>query len=265
MYTLRQSTITYDADYNYNFNNVNNNNDIESTTTTTANEDGSFSSSSFSGGGGKPCPTDVDVQTDTDADVDAIVTPAAAAAAAVVIEDQQQQLNNNDGSSSSSSSSIESSTATVMAMATGYSLLDYQHFVGSLRKTGFNGNIILAVAPNIENDIELYLLSKEVIIKKVQYVKCSHITKKELINKTLDEIDSSHDRELVTCLYPYSNLKHRWGKFQLRLFSQLLKVVHVIVFCTTTADSTHFIKEKQKWDKHDNQTKEKKELIYLST
>ncbi|OEU11189.1 hypothetical protein FRACYDRAFT_141549, partial [Fragilariopsis cylindrus CCMP1102] len=103
-----------------------------------------------------------------------------------------------------------------MAMATGYSLLDYQHFVGSLRKTGFIGNIILAVAPILEKDIELYLLSKNVIIKKVQYSKCNHENiKKELQNKTLDEIENSHDRELVTCLYPYSNLKHRWARFPL--------------------------------------------------
>ena len=144
-----------------------------------------LSSSSSSGGADKPCPT-VDVKTDTNADT-VVTTPPAPA--------------------------TDDSTATVMAMATGYSLLDYQHFVGSLRKTGFKGNIILAVAPNLPEAEEAYLLSKNVIIKKVQYSKCNHENiKKELQNKTLDEIDNSHDRELVTCLYPYSNLKHRWGK-----------------------------------------------------
>jgi hypothetical protein len=37
----------------------------------------------------------------------------------------------------------DSSTATVMGMASGYELPDYQRFIGSLRKSGFKGNIIL--------------------------------------------------------------------------------------------------------------------------
>ena len=186
--TLRQST-----DYN----SYHSTDGVSRITKTTANE---FSSSSSEGGGGKPCPT-----VDDDANTDTIVTtPLATDTAAVVV------------ASDSDNYDIDSSTATVMAMATGYSLLDYQHFVGSLRKTGFKGNIILAVAPILEKDIELYLLSKNVIIKKVQYSKCNHENiKKELQNKTLEEINNSHDRELVTCLYPYSNLKHRWGKLLL--------------------------------------------------
>jgi hypothetical protein len=190
MYALRQSTLT-DTVTDYNFNNIESTTNSRMTTTaTTATSNGlSSSTASVGGGGGKPCPAVADADAD-------------AAASAVLVEN-----NNNSGSNGDK-------TATVMAMATGYSLLDYQHFVGSLRKTGFNGNIILAVAPNLEEKIEEYLKSKNVIIKKVQYVKCSHgLAKKELNNKTLDEIEDHHDRELVTCLHPYSNLKHRWGKF----------------------------------------------------
>jgi hypothetical protein len=190
MYAIRQSTLT-DTVTDYNFNNIESTTNSRMTTTaTTATSNGlSSSTASVGGGGGKPCPA---------------VADADAAASAVLVEN-----NNNSGSNGDK-------TATVMAMATGYSLLDYQHFVGSLRKTGFGGNIILAVAPNLDEKIEEYLKSKNVIIKKVQYVKCSHgiaSIKKELSNKTLDEIEDHHDRELVTCLHPYSNLKHRWGKF----------------------------------------------------
>ncbi|KAG7358949.1 hypothetical protein IV203_015538 [Nitzschia inconspicua] len=47
-----------------------------------------------------------------------------------------------------------SSTATVMAMATGYRLDAYKRFVGSLRKSGYQGHIILAVSPKLEPETE---------------------------------------------------------------------------------------------------------------
>lgn len=120
---------------------------------------------------------------------------------------------------SSDSSSMEettlvpqnSSTATVMAMATGYMRNDYQRFVGSLRKTGYQGNIILAVAPNVYQDVEDYLISKNVIIKKVQYVNCSHPV---LDEKERTKADGDL-KEMVTCLHPYPSLKNRWGRFPL--------------------------------------------------
>eukprot|EP00536_Pseudo-nitzschia_multiseries_P006951 jgi/Psemu1/140135/gw1.154.50.1 len=98
-----------------------------------------------------------------------------------------------------------------MAMATGYSLYDYESYVGSLRKTGFTGNIILAVAPNIDRQSEDYLKSKNVIVKKVQYVDCSHPVK----DTKAADADNFHDRELLTCLDPYPKLKHRWARFPL--------------------------------------------------
>lgn len=42
----------------------------------------------------------------------------------------------------------DSSTATVMSMATGYGMEVYQRFIGSLRKSGYKGHIILAVDVN---------------------------------------------------------------------------------------------------------------------
>mmetsp|Transcript_17118 Transcript_17118/g.35349 ORF Transcript_17118/g.35349 Transcript_17118/m.35349 type:complete len:354 (+) Transcript_17118:265-1326(+) len=98
-----------------------------------------------------------------------------------------------------------------MAMATGYGLLDYQRYVGSLRKTGFDGNIILAVAPTIDRESESYLASKNVVLHKVRYVECSH----PVVPKEKQGGGNSHDKELVTCLHPYPKLKHRWARFPL--------------------------------------------------
>jgi hypothetical protein len=100
-----------------------------------------------------------------------------------------------------------SSTATVMAMATKYHLRDYQRFVGSLRKTGYQGHIILAVSPDLSLDIEQYLLSRSVDIRKVQYVNCSY--------PMLSKPNDVHDEELVTCVHPYPTLKHRWARYPL--------------------------------------------------
>lgn len=103
-------------------------------------------------------------------------------------------------------------TATVMAMATGYSLNDYQKFVGSLRKTGFMGNIILVVSPKIKKKEESYLLEKNVTLHKVQFVNCTHavgdiVGQRKKLNP--------HQKELVTCVHPFPELKHRWARFPL--------------------------------------------------
>ena len=104
-------------------------------------------------------------------------------------------------------------TATVMAMATGYHLIDYQRYVGSLRKTGYEGNIILVVAPDIDKLSESYLKSKGVVMHKVQYVTCSHPVNDDL-KKDIKTLDSDQ-KELVTCVHPYPTLKHRWARFPL--------------------------------------------------
>jgi len=85
-----------------------------------------------------------------------------------------------------------------------------------LRNTGYDGNIILAVSPILDQDIEDYLVSQQVIINKVKYVPCSHPIKPEMAKlKDLSQIENEHDREMVTCLDPYPTLKHRWARFPL--------------------------------------------------
>jgi hypothetical protein len=103
----------------------------------------------------------------------------------------------------------DSSKATVMAMGTNYGLRDYRRFVGSLRKTGFSGHIILAVSPKIAKDSFRYLLEKNVTVHKVQYVNCSQPIKSN------GDPSNHHDKEMVTCVHPYPNLKNRWGRFPL--------------------------------------------------
>lgn len=101
-----------------------------------------------------------------------------------------------------------------MAMATGYKLSDYQRFVGSLRKTGYMGNIILVVSPTIETSTENYLAQNNVIMHKAQYVNCSHPVSDDL-NKANRTKMNSGNKELVTCVHPFPNLKHRWARFPL--------------------------------------------------
>mmetsp|Transcript_44074 Transcript_44074/g.134179 ORF Transcript_44074/g.134179 Transcript_44074/m.134179 type:complete len:431 (-) Transcript_44074:84-1376(-) len=105
-------------------------------------------------------------------------------------------------------------SATVMAMATGYSIYDYQRFVGSLRKTGYKGNIILVVAPDIRPLEEEYLKLQNVTMHKVQHTKCTHSAFKPASEKD-GNVLNSHEKELMTCIHPYPNLKHRWARFPL--------------------------------------------------
>lgn len=103
-----------------------------------------------------------------------------------------------------------SSTATVMGFATGYGLTVLGIFVGSLRRVGFQGHIILGVKPDIPQEVEMYLQSQNVTIKKLTFVKCNTI----LIDNP-DEIKDVHDEEVNTCVHPYPDLKSRWGRFPL--------------------------------------------------
>lgn len=101
----------------------------------------------------------------------------------------------------------DSSTATVMGMATGYDLKVYKQFVGSLRNTGYKGNIILVIAAEPEPGVEEYLTSKGVVMKRLKIVDCD--------TKIMDtsNVKNSHQKEVMTCADPYPNLKVRWGRF----------------------------------------------------
>ena len=101
----------------------------------------------------------------------------------------------------------DSSTATVMGMATGYSLGIYQRFVGSLRKSGFRGNIILGVAPDVSPDVLEYFRQRNVIPKKLKWVDCTYKTSAE---------DKADIFKKTTCSDPYPDIKIRWSRFPLQ-------------------------------------------------
>ncbi|CAB9518480.1 expressed unknown protein [Seminavis robusta] len=109
------------------------------------------------------------------------------------------------------SHSQSSKHATVMGMATGYSLRSYKSFVGSLRATGYQGHIILVVSQQLEPSVEDYLTSQNVTMKPLISVNCTHGTKgmNTLVPK------NEHEKERTTCAHPYPDLKIRWGRFAL--------------------------------------------------
>jgi len=102
----------------------------------------------------------------------------------------------------------DSSTATVMAMATGYGLDENKRFVGSLRKTGFTGNIILAVKADMRQNIRDYLTKQGVTLKFLNKVDCTYTM------KDMKENDA-HAEEVLSCVAPYPDLKQRWSRFPL--------------------------------------------------
>jgi hypothetical protein len=92
-----------------------------------------------------------------------------------------------------------SKTATVMGMATNYRLQTFRQFVGSLRKSGYMGNIILGVSPEADmpDNVKNYLKSWDVVMKHIQYVNCTHNLGSE------------------GCAHPYQDIKLRWSRFPL--------------------------------------------------
>lgn len=115
----------------------------------------------------------------------------------------------------------DSRYATVMGMATNYDVGTYKRFVGSLRRAGFEGNIILAISPDPKPGVEEYLNRQNVTMKRLTFVNCStHIM--TMNRDSNNQIDSkqkrkwnSHELEVMTCAYPYPDLKVRWGRFAL--------------------------------------------------
>eukprot|EP00529_Nitzschia_sp_RCC80_P019868 CAMPEP_0113498532 /NCGR_PEP_ID=MMETSP0014_2-20120614/31229_1 /TAXON_ID=2857 /ORGANISM="Nitzschia sp." /LENGTH=424 /DNA_ID=CAMNT_0000392575 /DNA_START=23 /DNA_END=1294 /DNA_ORIENTATION=+ /assembly_acc=CAM_ASM_000159 len=116
---------------------------------------------------------------------------------------------NNDDQEQDGPPQKDSSTATVLSMATGYSLRDYERFVGSLRKTGYAGHIILAVAPTMDDLTRRYLEGMNTTLYEVQKMNCTY----QIMDAS--QVTSHHDEEIRTCLYPYPSLKHRWARYPL--------------------------------------------------
>jgi len=112
--------------------------------------------------------------------------------------------------------------ATVMGMATNYGVREYKRFVGSLRNTGFQGHVILAISPQPLPGVEDYLNSQNVTMKRLTLVNCTtNILQQQMTTTTTTTTTiatrtlTSHDLEVMTCAHPYPDLKVRWGRFGL--------------------------------------------------
>lgn len=116
--------------------------------------------------------------------------------------------NGGGDSSGSASSTPSSATSTVMAFAMKYDLLTHQKFVGSLRKSGFDGNIILGVEAGIDAKIRSYLEEKGVTLRELQFANCTYDWEVKAGN--------SHSVERNTCAAQYPNIKVRWSRFPLQ-------------------------------------------------
>lgn len=104
----------------------------------------------------------------------------------------------------------DSTNATVMGMASGYDLSVYERFVGTLRKTGYKGHIILGVSPDVSQSILDYFNYRNVIPKPLPLVNCSYAPH----NKN-EQKNDSHVQERNTCVHPYNDIKLRWSRFPL--------------------------------------------------
>jgi len=93
----------------------------------------------------------------------------------------------------------DSSTATVMGMATGYGLSVYQRFVGSLRKSGFQGHIILGVSPDVSQEVLKYFAYRNVTPKIPETAPCTF---------------KAQNKEM--CAVPYLDIKTRWSRYPLQ-------------------------------------------------
>lgn len=99
----------------------------------------------------------------------------------------------------------DTSSASVMGMASGYRLGVYQRFVGSLRRSGFQGHVFLGVAPDVDPAILEYLRRRNVTAKVQTWVNC-----------TYSDSDRKNDIfQKTTCAHPYPDIKIRWSRFPL--------------------------------------------------
>ncbi|KAI2502662.1 hypothetical protein MHU86_11787 [Fragilaria crotonensis] len=108
----------------------------------------------------------------------------------------------------------DSSTATVMGMATGFSRNTMSQFVNSLRNTGYRGHIILGVKADVDKSLLAYMARKGVIAKLINFSNCTY----EPFYKPKDKNDAASDGkalvpELSMCAEPYLDVKGRWAKF----------------------------------------------------
>ena len=99
----------------------------------------------------------------------------------------------------------DSSNATVLGMATGYPIQIYKRFVGSLRKSGYTGHIILGISPDAPTSVRQYLESRGVTMKEVSFGTCSY----PMIMKKGGQKGES------LCAAQYPDIKLRWSRYAL--------------------------------------------------
>ncbi len=122
-------------------------------------------------------------------------------------------------------SNDEKSTVIGTAYADGGDLVTFQRFVGSLRKTGFGGVIILGVE-HPSPDVIKYLSDQRVIVKELEPTACTYNTAKKN----------------AKCYNPYPHIKREWAHFPLARdwLSACASCTGPVVFAS--ADETFFQK-----------------------
>ena len=116
------------------------------------------------------------------------------------------------------SSSGDSSSATVLGVATGYNVDVFKIFVGSLRRSGFLGHIILGVADDVSTDVLDYFKARNVTAKVLRKANCTFAPWYDGNKTILDQRKQEHIEDyesLTTCVHPYTNIKSRWVKYPL--------------------------------------------------
>lgn len=91
------------------------------------------------------------------------------------------------------------SESTVVGMSYSQDPRIYKRFVGSLRKTGFGGKIILGIEDVLSAEIKEYLHYHNVTLKKLEPVECSFVNAKKR----------------QKCYKPYPHIKREWAHFPL--------------------------------------------------
>lgn len=144
------------------------------------------------------------------------VSDAAAAAADHKVDDGNQtphvQPTNNTNTDDYSRS------ATVIGIAMGYDLTVLNGFIGSLRKSGFLGHIILGVAENVSPKVLAYFRFRNVTHKVLVRANCTHHpwfdgNETAMAERKIQSPDAYGD--LSYCVGPYTNIKSRWVKYPL--------------------------------------------------
>lgn len=109
-------------------------------------------------------------------------------------------------------------SATVLGVAMGYGVSTLKEFVGSLRRSGFQGHIILGVAEDVSPDVLDYLKSRKVTVKVLLNANCTFAPwydGNETILAPLRQQQPHAYQALTNCVGPYTDIKSRWVKFPL--------------------------------------------------